>query len=244
MNIYDKIIERIRMMCFVGVHGAKIRFSFSLNDEDRFLKLYFRGKKGFYVDIGANHPILFSNTYLLYREGWSGINIDVKPGSMDKFNKLRKRDINIEAGISNSDCELDYYSFKTTQLNTFDKEVAENRIAEGSKLIEVKKIKTEKLSSILDRYCEESSIQFMSVDVEGLELDVLRSNDWDKYRPELLVVECLDNTKNIEDIESSELFKFMKEKNYVLYARLYNTCIFKDWRQPNNKLTSDRKIYE
>ncbi len=74
--------------------------SYSQNGEDRILaRIYERQRYGFYVDIGAHHPFRFSNTYLLYKRGWNGINIDAMPKSMELFNKYRNRDINIECGV-------------------------------------------------------------------------------------------------------------------------------------------------
>ena len=76
-------------------------YSYAQEGEDRILMRYFDGrKKGFYLDVGAHHPKLYSNTYLFYNQGWNGINIDAMPGSMEIFNKQRSRDINIEAAIS------------------------------------------------------------------------------------------------------------------------------------------------
>src|SRR5438552_4472595 len=77
-------------------------------------------KKGFYIDVGACAPKQFSNTFFFYKKGWRGINIDATPGSMKAFNKVRKRDINIEAAISDKNQELLFYSWGAHELtNTF-----------------------------------------------------------------------------------------------------------------------------
>src|SRR5690554_6253894 len=79
------------------------RKSYSQEGEDILLEKLFEGKNdGFYVDVGAHHPRRFSNTYLLYRRGWRGINIDAMPGSMAEFRRLRGRDINLEIPISSA----------------------------------------------------------------------------------------------------------------------------------------------
>ena len=93
--------------------------SWSQEGEDMVLRRIFEKKNGFYVDVGAHHPIRFSNTYFFYRIGWSGINIDAMPGSMQAFKKSRVRDINLELGVSNHNANLDYYIFNDTALNTF-----------------------------------------------------------------------------------------------------------------------------
>ena len=74
--------------------------SYSQEGEDLLLRRIFEHQKnGFYVDVGAHHPFRFSNTYLLYKCGWRGINIDAMPGSMRLFRRFRARDINIECGV-------------------------------------------------------------------------------------------------------------------------------------------------
>ena len=96
--------------------------SYSQEGEDLILKRLFDGqKKGLYVDVGAHHPKRFSNTYLFYKMGWRGINIDAMPGSMEKFKEVRPEDINIEAAISDKDELLTYYIFNESALNTFSK---------------------------------------------------------------------------------------------------------------------------
>lgn len=77
-------------------------------------------ENGFYVDVGAHHPKRFSNTFYFYKKGWSGINIDAMPGSMSLFNKIRPRDINIEAAVSNEKEEVIFYIFNEVALNTFE----------------------------------------------------------------------------------------------------------------------------
>jgi FkbM family methyltransferase len=186
-------------------------------------------KKGFYVDIGAHHPKRFSNTHYLYKRGWSGINVDAVPGSMIPFNKTRGRDINIEAAISNSKGTLDFYIFNEPALNTFSKKVADKHQLDKKYLL-IKKIiiETKTLSEILsDNLPVGQNIDFFTVDVEGYDLRVLESNDWNKYRPEFVLVECL-SAQRFEDLLSTEIYKFFILNNYSLFAKTVNTCFFKD----------------
>jgi hypothetical protein len=110
------------------INNKKIGVSYSQYGEDILLiksDILQLNKKGFYVDIGANHPKIYSNTYKFYKAGWTGINIDPIPEMTNKF-KQRKRDINLNIGISNNELEIDYYIFKTNQLNTIDKKTLMN----------------------------------------------------------------------------------------------------------------------
>ena len=119
-NIIQKIYNKI--FC------KYINESYSQEGEDMILSRYFDGQlKGFYIDIGAHHPKRFSNTYIFYKRGWSGINIDAMPGSMYEFNKYRSRDINIESAISLEPSELTFNIFKEPALNTFSNELAQYR---------------------------------------------------------------------------------------------------------------------
>ena len=98
--------------------------SYSQEAEDllmyKLLKETHRVSNGFYVDIGAHHPIRFSNTYLFYKMGWHGINIDPIPGMKQQFNFFRPRNINLELGISADSKPLTYYEYKEGPYNTFD----------------------------------------------------------------------------------------------------------------------------
>jgi FkbM family methyltransferase len=199
--------------------------SYSQEGEDLILHKIFPDKKnGFYVDIGAHHPFRFSNTYYFYRKGWRGVNIDAAPGSMKLFNKFRSRDINIQAAISNKIETLTYYKFNDPALNTFDKDLAQTRIGNKYKVISEEKITTIQLKEILSKQ-KISDIDFMSIDVEGLEMQVLESNDWNSYQPQILLVESI--ASDLVTIYDSDLYKFINNFNYTLFAKTFNTLFFK-----------------
>lgn len=168
--------------------------SFSQEGEDLLLKRIFEHKKnGFYIDVGAHHPFRFSNTYLFYKKGWKGINLDAMPNSMKIFEKYRPRDINLEIPVGKDGEKLVYYIFNEPALNTFDKNRIEAIVSKSVyTLIREMEIQIRSLKSILDEYLPKGqNIDFMSIDVEGLDFEVLKSNDWKKYRPEILLVESL-----------------------------------------------------
>jgi FkbM family methyltransferase len=206
------------------------QISWSQEGEDQILRRIFeRQSYGFYVDIGAHHPKRFSNTYLFYRKGWTGINVDAMPGSMQAFKKVRPRDINLEFGVGTKEGELDYYLFNEPALNGFSKELSERRhVAETPyKILEVVKVNVKPLSKILEEYKPHGQvIDFLNIDVEGLDLDVLRSNDWQRYRPKLVLIEVLGNS--LRELGGSEIGKFMEGINYSVYAKCMNTVFFKD----------------
>ena len=204
------------------------RKAYSQDGEDIVLEVFLSGRgKGFYVDIGAHHPYRFSNTYLFYKKGWRGINIDALPSSMNLFNKKRKRDINLEIGVSNGRKKMVYYMFNEPALNGFSKELSESRRQEGRyKVIDKRNILTRPLGDILDEYMpEETKIDFMNIDVEGLDLEVLKSNNWNKYIPEYILVEC--RGISFEEMKEDPIYIFLKKKRYLLVAKTFRTSIFK-----------------
>ncbi|WP_081212331.1 FkbM family methyltransferase [Salegentibacter sediminis] len=198
--------------------------SYSQEGEDLILKRLFEGQKnGFYVDVGAHHPKRFSNTFLFYKRGWRGINIDAMPGSMKKFKVVRPEDINIEAAISDNDELLKYYIFNEPALNTFSSELAKKKNGYKSfKIISEEEINTTRLENILDTFLKDGSqIDFLTIDVESFEMKVLKSNNWERYKPKVIVVEKTNST--ITEVLNSELYNFLYKKNYQLFAKSFNS---------------------
>ncbi len=202
--------------------------SYSQEGEDMILRRIFQARtSGFYVDVGAYHPKHLSNTYYFYRRGWRGINIDAMPGSMELFRQLRARDINIEAAIAADERECTFYIFNGRALNTLDAQLAAERVDGETRVVEKRKVKTRRLVDILNESLPVGEhIQFMSIDVEGLDLEVLTSNDWTRFRPEYIVVEIwdLDVTRH----ESHPLVTYLAQQNYTLVGKAYSTAFFKD----------------
>jgi len=201
--------------------------SYSQECEDLILERFFGNKNtGFYIDVGAHHPFRFSNTCKFYLKGWRGINIDPLPGSMKLFNKFRKRDINLEFGVGEKEDTLIYYMFNEPALNTFDENLAKKRDGEnGYYTVKKLPVKVYPLSNILDKYLpKEQEIDFLTIDVEGKDFEVLKSNIWHKYRPKIVLVEILSSS--IEEILKNPICLFMKENGYYLFAKTFNMCFF------------------
>lgn len=180
---------------------------------------------GYYVDVGAHHPVRFSNTYLFYQRGWCGINIDAMPGSMKKFNKVRPRDINIECGVAGSAGKLMYHRFNEPALNTFDSAEAKYKNKPPYQMIEIVEVAVERLDALLARYLPAGQqIDFLSVDVEGKDEEVLRSNDWDRYRPRFILAETLRT--DLLSLGDCSVVKFLDSVGYKPIGKAYNTSFF------------------
>ena len=205
--------------------GASL--SFSQEGEDMILKRIYNGKtNGFYIDIGAHHPVNHSNTNYFYQQGWTGINIDATPHSMEPFKKLRPRDINLEMIISNTEGLLDFHVFDPSLMNTISaSQAAENRKFEWCKFIETVKVESAPLRKVLDTYLPDKiEIDFMSIDVESAEMEVLLSNDWERCKPNVILVEVID--RSVEEILDTEVYTFLKSHDYVFFAKSGNTIFF------------------
>jgi len=232
MGIFNKIAHTIfpDSFCEGIVQVFRNRYSnasYSQEGEDIIIKRFFESKKksGFYVDIGAHHPFRFSNTYIFYKLGWRGINVDALPGSSKEFVKRRRDDIFVETLVSDQDDEIIYYAFQEPALNTIDRELAEYRIQQGWKLERKFYLKSQTLAHIFDKYLPAGErIDFLSIDVEGADYSVLKSNNWEKYRPQMILVELLSS--DIEKITEDKIYLLLKEKGYSLYAKTINTYFF------------------
>lgn len=147
-----------------------------------------RSYRGFWVDIGAHHPVRYSNTKMFSDLGWRGINVDAMEESIRLFTKVRSRDINIHAGVGETTGEMDYFVFSDPACNSFSRGWMKG--TEGAEVPKVRKVMVATLKALLDKHLPSGQhIDFLDVDVEGLDLVVLRSNDWTRYRPDFVLVE-------------------------------------------------------
>lgn len=204
-----------------------ISISYSQEGEDLILWRIFNSKKdGFYIDVGAHHPKRLSNTYIFSQYGWKGINIDPNPNSIALFNEERPWDINICGAVAQSKKTIAYYLFNESALNTCDELVAKKIISDNQfSLLGKTEVQCFKLCDLLDAHINPSQhIDFLNIDVEGLDLDVLQTNNWEKYRPSIILVELRNST--LKQIINSELNLFLEKINYTLFAKTFNTLIY------------------
>lgn len=191
--------------------------SFSSAGEDMILRHILGSEKmsGFYVDVGAFHPTLFSNTYFFYLNGWRGINVEARPGSKAMFDKVRPRDVNLELAVSRERGEMTYYFIaEDSPMNSFSPEFL-RQIEMWGAVKEKIPVPALPLAEILDRHLPKGqSIDFLTVDVEGHDYQVLESNDWSRFRPRIIVVEDegLDPSR-------SRIVQMMKGHGYELCAQ-------------------------
>jgi len=206
------------------------RRAYSQFGEDLFLDAYFRGQaKGVFVDVGAFHPRQFSNTQLLYERGWRGLNVDATPGSMRLFDALRPGDVNVEAAVSDTPERVVLHSWGLHAENTIAADqvrAAEQALGPAPERIEVA---ARTLTEILDASpLRDAEIDLLTVDAEGADLAVLRSLDWSRYRPRIVIGEAF--RRDLESLVASKTYVFLRERGYRLVAWHPPSVIFE--REP------------
>ena len=210
------------------------KISYSYGSVDLLLEHIFKNQShGFYIDVGCQHPVMNNNTYLLYKKGWNGINIDLDKKNIDLFNFYRKRDLNINFAISSREGERDLFFYHDkSAINTVEKSVANYQRAQVK---EIKKVKTKTLNSIIENSkFNNLTIDFVSIDVEGHELEVIKGFDLKKYKPKVVIIEFLDlslkkleiKNLNIKNFLKSEIYQYMVDKNYTLVNLIHSDLVF------------------
>jgi FkbM family methyltransferase len=204
------------------------RTSYSQEGEDILIsRLLSSVERGFYVDIGAHHPKRFSNTYFFYRRNWAGINVDAMPGSMAAFERTRPRDRNLEVAVAEEAGKKTFFLFNDPALNTFDESLIPSRLNAGYRIVDRITVQARRLDELLtENLPVGQKIHFLTIDVEGLDLQVLRSNDWKNFRPEFVLAECLGSS--FSEIENNPVYLYLKQQDYVFCAKTMNTFFFKN----------------
>jgi FkbM family methyltransferase len=222
--IFKIKIFRTGLLLWHTTVNEKILGSYSQKGEDLIIeKLLKNKKKGFYIDVGANNPFDCSNTARFYKKGWHGINIEPIPKNIKEFEIKRPKDINLNIGIGTKEGSFDFYEFKEDMLSTFSKEEADEEIKKGKKLVKKHTIKIQKLSKVLDKYTKNKEIDLLSIDTEGFDFDVLKSNDWSKFKPKIICIESIDRdgTNN-----TGKYLKFLSKYGYDLAGKTRLNSIY------------------
>ena len=218
-------LRKIYIYYNIYIRNFKFFFNSSQFGEDKKIIKLFK-EKGFYLDLGCFHPIRYNNTYLMYKSGWSGINIDLNPTSIELFNVARPKDLNLCAAISNKKTTKNlYFHHDLSSLNTLSKNhtVLFKEIF-GLKNLKRKKIKTQTLNELLKKNSV-SKIDFFNIDIEGHELEVLKTIDFNYFKIKVICIEIISHAKNI-NIREKKILKFLKKKQYRLKFKFGINYVF------------------
>ncbi len=211
-----KLFRKAFLTDFIRIHYAQF-------GEDIILRELLKKElnDGFYVDVGCYHPKKFSNTYWLYKKGWSGINIDMEEDKIRLFNMVRRRDYNILCPVSNKRETVTLYRDGKYGLgSTLDKDLAGQITAAQCETVE-----TKTLTEIIDDSpFRDRHIDVLSIDVEGMDYKVISALDFKKYKPKVIIIE--DHHRNIEDIVNTDVYKLLKNNAYILRSWTFYSLIF------------------
>ena len=221
---------------YLNLYRRKFKYkkiSYSFNAVDLIIDYIFKNKNnGFYLDVGSQHPISNNNTYLLFKRGWSGINIDLDEKNIDLFNTARPNDINLNLAISSNISEKKLYFYHDkSPINTLNKVVSDFQTATVK---EIKRIKTTTLDIVLQSLKLNNKIDYMNLDVEGHEMDIFKAFNLSLYKPNIISVEFLDldmkylefKNNDLQRIVNSDLYKHLLNNNYHFVNWLHGDLIF------------------
>lgn len=217
--------------------GVYYRKSWSQCGEDLILRYLFdllHIPRPSYIDIGAHHPWYFNNTYLFYRQGARGINVEPDPSLYAGLRKERRHDINLNAGIGPREAEMDFYVMSSRTLSTFSAAEARKHVERhGLRIVDTRRIHVQTFAQAVDTHMGRTP-DLVSLDVEGLDLDILRSIDFSRHRPHAFCVETLSYAAGDgSGIKSAEIHALMLANEYRLYADTYINSIYvaeRSWR--------------
>ena len=222
--MFYKIKKKLHILHSIYIKHKyfKDRKSYSMDGEDVVISNYFKDKeKGFYIDIGCYHPIHRNNTFLLFKKGWQGMNVDIHDFSIELFNYARPKDLNYNFAVSNKNEKIKmFFQKELSQLSTIDQNQAKKAF-QGT--IKEKEIQAYTLNEILNfSKLNNKKIDLLDIDVEAVDLKVLQGLSFEKFKPELICIEI--HEKNLKE---SQTFKFLKDYNYELIWSGVFSHIFK-----------------
>ena len=206
-----------------------LRNLFKNNDQNRnkeFIEKYFQNKKGTYVDVGSYHPIRISNTLNLHKNGWSGINIDISKKTTDLFKISRPKDINLNFAVGSKNKNgYFYYNKEVSMISSLNKDFYKKMSKEKPK---IKKVKIRTLNYILDKFLRKKNVNFLDIDAEGNDFDVLKGINLKKYNVEIIMIEGHAYNKILKK-KCSKMLQYLNKNNFKLvFGSFPGNGIFKN----------------
>ena len=232
-----KFLKKIYLYYNLYVRNFNFFSNTSQFGEDKKIIKLFK-EKGFYLDLGCFHPIKNNNTYLMHKLGWNGINIDLNPLSIDLFKISRPNDINVCSAISEKRGYKDlYFDHDLSTLNTLEKNhtLFLNKLF-GIKKFKKKRVKTENINYLLKRN-KVKKIDFFNIDIEGHELKVLKSLDFNYFDIQVICIEIVNYKTFIKSLKSNkyEIVNLLKKKKYTLKFKSEINYIFVKKNRTNHQ---------
>ena len=232
LNLSKKYPFLKKLYFFYNIYIRNFKFFFNssqFGEDKKISKLFNKNFKGTYVDLGCFHPVRVNNTFQFYKKGWNGLNIDLNPLTIDLFNFARPTDTNICAAISNKRVKKKlYFLGDLDPKNTLDlnhKNWLGKHFNINKKDFKIKNVKTITLSEILNKN-KFYNIDFLNIDIEGHELEVLRSVNFKKFNIKVICVELI-NFNKLSGNKKNQLIALLKKNKYKLVDKSKINYIFK-----------------
>ena len=224
----ERIIRLLRDPRAVRPWLGSINSSFSQYGEDRiFNVLLHPSAAGTYVDVGSHHPHDGSNTYGLYLRGWRGLTVDANPAFRDDYAHWRPHEPHLVEGVSETPGLLTYHEFENSLYNTLSDSRAANLAAGGTIAIRTSQVATRPLRGMVEEHLGGRQIDLLSVDCEGLDLQVIRSLDLTRHRPTVVIMEDYARLTMFRTGRGdSELHSFLTANGYAPFAQLAYSALY------------------
>lgn len=224
LRVLKYLFLSLNRICF----GKSARISYAFTAEDRLIESLLKPKityKGFYVEVGCNHPTFISNSFLFYRRGWRGVCIDANAKLIAKYKYLRPRDIAVCAFVSHLNTEVNFREMSNDVLSSADDAyIKKMLLQEEQKIVSEQKMQTRSLTDILDACQCPEKFDFLSVDVEEHDYQALLSLDFNKYQPRLVVVE--NENFQPKQPDNNPIVSLMHQNNYDLVGYILTNLYF------------------
>jgi FkbM family methyltransferase len=229
-NFTGRVVRKIKSILGIEDRRWYQKISYSQTGEDILVDYIFKSRNILaptYIDIGAFHPYMFSNTAFFYERGSKGINIEPNPDGIKKFLKQRPNDINLNIGVGSTEGNLDYFCMNIATMNTFD-EAGANELVQnhGFQIIEKRAVPVETLPAVIKKYAGNVFPDFLSLDVEGLDMSILKQIDFTTNFPKVICVETVEYTSDGTGAKNQELIRFIEDSGYIVYADTLINTIF------------------
>ena len=220
-----------RLQSFLlGLRGTR---SFSQCGEDLIMAFVLRSlgiQKPRYLDIGAHDPIHYSNTFFFYRQGASGVCVEPDPRLCKQISRVRTRDTCLNVGVADQDDQVaTFYVLSSPTLSTFSKTDVDRYLSYGrQKIVEELSIPCVSVNTILKTYFDAAPPDLVSIDVEGYDLEVLQSWNFEQFLPAVICAETLTYTEDKSEQKIDEIINLLTNQDYILWADTYINSIFVD----------------
>lgn len=205
--------------------------SYSQCGEDLIVRYIFnvlKVHKPTYLDIGAHHPLHLNNTYTFYRHGSKGVSVEPDPKLHARIQRKRPGDVNLNVGVAGESGTLDFYVMSAPTLNTFSLKEAKEAESSKVKIDKVLRIPVVSVNEILEQHFPNAAPDFLSIDVEGMDFEIVKSIELKRWRPKVICAETLSYSELTGGEKLNEIHQYLEGHGYRVYADTYINTIFID----------------